>query len=296
MYRYFVGGVLLWIVLPVSSVFACATCLCGDPTITSMGTEKPFAGRTRVGVEYLSRSETIGEAGVNQQIINEQDIRISASYAINTRWIVAANLPLVSKQLDRYDLSQEQASGVGDMELSARWFLSGDEQFPARELWGLQFGIRLPTSTEQYLNGQPIDFDAQPGAGATIPNLGAWYGYYHTPWFFHSSLVYQHAIDEGYQSYEAGDVWLLTGFAQYAWQPKLALSFSLDARQKQPDHYAGVIDENSGGLLVMASPGFAWMPLTDLVVTMIYQIPVIERPYGEQEESSSLHLGAVYDF
>ena len=296
MYRYIIGGVLLWLILPVKPAHACATCLCGDPTITSMGTEKPFTGRMRAGIEYLSRSETIGEAGVNQQIIDEQRISISISYAFNTHWIVAATLPLVSKQLNRFDLSHEQASGVGDLDLSARWFLGGDESFPERELWGLQFGVRLPTSTEQEINGQPIDFDAQPGAGATIPSLGAWYGYYRTPWFFYSSVVYQHAIDEGYQSYQAGDVWLLTGHAQYAWQPRLALTFSLDARQKQQDRYAGVVDENSGGLLLMASPGLAWIPLSDLVVNLTYQVPVLEHVHGRQEESPSLRLGAVYDF
>lgn len=296
MFRSFMGCVVLGLVVPVKSVLSCATCLCGDPTITSMGTEKPFAGRMRLGVEYLTRGETVGVPAVSEHVIDEQRLNLSISYAFNTQWIVAASLPLVSKQVDRFDLSHEQASGVGDLDLSARWFLGGDDRFPARALWGLQFGLRLPTSAEQKLNGVPIDFDAQPGAGATIPSLGAWYGYYRAPWFFYTSSVYQHAIDEGYQSYQAGDVLLLTGHTQYAWQPGLALSFSLDARIKQPDRYAGIVDADSGGLLLMASPGLAWTPLTDLVINLAYQVPVIEHVHGRQEEAASLRLGVVYDF
>jgi hypothetical protein len=296
MFRSFTGWALLGCAVPVNSVFACATCLCGDPTITSMGTEKPFAGRMRVGVEYLSRGETVGIPALSEHVIDEQRLNLSVSYAFSMQWIVAASLPLVSKQINRYDLTHEQASGVGDLDLSARWFLGGDDHFPARELWGLQFGLRLPTSSEQQVNGVPIDFDAQPGTGASVPSLGAWYGYYRTPWFFYSSVVYQHAIDEGYQSYQAGDVWLVTGHAQYAWQPKLALSFSLDARYKQQDRYAGIVDADSGGLLLMASPGLAWMPLTDLVINLSYQVPVLEHVHGRQQEAASLRVGVVYDF
>lgn len=277
-------------------VLACATCLCGDPTITTMGTEKPFAGRLRASLEYLERSERVGEPAVSEHVIDEQRLTYSFSYAPSRSWMFAASLPMVTKEVRRYDLSREQASGVGDLDLSARWFIGDGGGFPVRNLWGLQFGVRLPTSSEQHSNGEPIDFDAQPGAGATIPSVGAWYGHYRMPWFFYTSAVIQRAVSDGYQGYRAGDVVLLTGHTQYALHQRFALQFSLDGRWKQRDRYFDVSDADSGGVLVMASPGIAWTPMEDLVVNVSYQIPAVEHLHGRQEEEPIMRIGVAYDF
>lgn len=293
---FIVSVVYVFSSLQSTAALACATCLCGDPTITTMGTEKPFAGRLRAGIDHLRRKETVAEPGVSEVVTEEERVTYSLSYAVNAEWIVAASLPLVSKEIRRYDLSRENASGAGDIDLAARWFLSRDEGAPARDLWGLQFGLRLPTSTEQKAGGEVINFDAQPGAGAVIPGIGAWYGRYAMPWFGYASAVVQHAVTDGYQGYRAGDVLLVTTLAQYAVNYRLALQFSLDGRFKRQDAYDGVTDENSGGVLVMATPGVAWTPLEDLVVNANYQIPAIENANGRQEESATLRAGFTYDF
>lgn len=281
--------------LQVDEVQACATCLAGDPTITTMGTEKPFAGRLRVSVDYLTRGEKAGEPGISEYEIDEQRTTYSASYAPSEQWIFAASLPVINKEVKRFDLSREEANGIGDADLSARWYIGNTLRVMSRHLWGLQFGIRVPTSSEETSNGIPVDIDAQPGAGATIPNLGVWYGRFQTPWFFYTSASYQHAVDTGYEDYRAGDVLLLTGHSQFALGVNLALSFSLDGRWKEKDRYSGVTDHNSGGLLVMATPGIAWTPVTDLVVNLTYQIPAIEDFNGRQEEEPNFRVGITYD-
>lgn len=285
----------VYLLAPVGA-YACATCLCGDPSITTLGTEKPFKGRMRGSVEYLTRSETVGTPGVSEHEIEEDRATYSFSYAPSDRWILGMSLPFVRKRVERFDLSEEQANDLGDADLSARWFLGTDERFPARRLWGLQFGLRVPTSSEQKSNGQPIDFDAQPGAGATIPSAGAWYGYYRLPWLFYGSAIAQVAANEGYQGYDAGDVLLLTGLSQYGVHQNLALQLSLDARQKEKDRYDDVSDPDSGGLLVMVTLGIAWTVVTDLIVNIAYQIPAVEDLTGEQEEDGVFRLGVTYDF
>ena len=296
MRRIVVTGIAVGLSVISNSVWSCATCLCGDPTITTMGTEKPFAGRKRAGIEYLSRGEKVGEPGVSEFEVDEERVTYNFSYALNTDWMFAASLPFVTKTVKRYDLSEEQGSGIGDMDLSARWFVGKDTRFPARYLWGVQFGLRVPTSSEQESNGVPIDIDAQPGAGATIPSFGMWYGRYAMPWFFYGSANYQHAVTEGYQGYQQGDVVLLTGLVQYALDYGVALQISLDGRFKDYDTYYDVRDDNSGGVLVMATPGLAWTPLEDLVINVSYQIPAIENPNGQQEEKPTLRVGVAYDF
>lgn len=282
--------------LHVEPVLACATCLAGDPTITTMGTEKPFAGRLRGSVEYLARGERVGMPAVNEHEIDEQRITYSVSYASSEQWIFAASVPLITKEVTRFDLSREQGSGVGDTDLSARRYIGRSDEMPARDLWGVQVGVRVPTSSEQTSSGVAIDFDAQPGAGATIPNLGIWYGHFRMPWFFYASAGYQHAIDTGYQGYRGGDALLLTGHAQYALDFHVALRFSLDARWRGQDRYFGITDADSGGMLIMATPGLAWTPLTDLVISTSYQVPAVEHLRGRQDEEPHWRVGITYDF
>jgi hypothetical protein len=279
-----------------SAVLACATCLCGDPTITTMGTEKAFAGRIRVGVEYLAREEIVGRKDVSEHKVFEERLTYNVSYAITDDWVLAASIPTVDKKVERYDTSKESSSGLGDTDITARWTIGGDDKMPVRNLWGMQLGVRLPTSSEEKFNGVPIDFDAQVGAGTTIPNIGVWYGRYEMPWFFYTSATYQHAVNEGYQGYDMGDVLLVTGHMQYALMKQLALQFSLDSRIKAKDHYNDIVDDDSGGFLMMASPGIAWTPFTDFIVNVNYQMPLIESPNGYQEEKPVARVGVVYDF
>ena len=276
--------------------FACATCLCGDPTISMMGTEKPFAGRTRGSVDFLSRKETVGQPGINEHEIDEKRVTYSLSYSPSEKWTFLAALPVVQKEVRRFDLSTEKASGVGDADLTAKWYVNYEQRLMEPDLWGMQFGLRVPTSTEQKSNGVPITFDAQPGAGATIPSIGLWYGRFAMPWFFYASANYQHAVTTGYQGYDAGDVLLATAYTQYALEYKFALTFSLDARSKKKDHYFGVPDPDSGGLLIMATPGLVWTPVTDLVVNLTVQIPAVENLNGYQKEKPVYRIGVSYDF
>lgn len=296
MRRCVISGLFVVAVFKAGPLYACATCLCGDPTITTMGSEKPFAGRMRAALEYLSRGEKVGVPGVSEIVTDEKRATYSFSYAPSGEWVFAASLPFVTKRVTRFDMSQAQGSGMGDLDVSARWFAGKDESFPVRRLWGVQFGLRLPTSSEQRQAGEAIDIDAQPGTGATIPNLGIWFGRYALPWFFYTSATYQHALSDGYQGYRAGDVMLLTGLAQYALEPGIAVQLSLDGRLKRQDRFDGVKDADSGGVLIMATPGLAWTPLEDLVVNMNYQIPAVENARGRQEEDPTLRIGVTYDF
>ena len=135
-----------------SAVFACATCLCGDPTLTTMGVEKPFAGRTRIAVDYLSRGETVGEANIEEHLIEETRATYTISYAPNVEWMFSASIPMINKSVDRFDLSHEEGSGIGDTDLAARWFIGKATSISTPRLWGLHFGLRLPTTESYYLN------------------------------------------------------------------------------------------------------------------------------------------------
>jgi len=278
-------------------VLACATCLLGDPTITTMGTEKPFAGRMRVSAEYISRGEKIGQDGINENDISEQRINYGFSYSLNKNWIFSATVPVVNKSLDRFDMSHEQSGGVGDIDLNARWFIGSGKGFVARYLWGVHFGATIPvTEEEKNDDDTAIDFDSQPGPGALVPSFGVWYGSYRMPWFLYTSATYQHAVTEGHQGYQGGDAFLFSGLVQYAMAYKIALQLSLDNRFKIADKYDDEKDPNSGGLLTMLSPGIAWTPIDDLILNLKYQYPIYENVRGRQVEEANIRIGVTYDF
>lgn len=287
-----IAGALSVFLFFIERVNACSTCLCGDPTITTMGTEKPYAGRLRLNVSYLDRSEIVGEPDTSEHRIDESRFIYSASYAPSADWIISASLPVVEKRVRRFDLSEEHSRGLGDADIAARWYLKKDRH----NLWGLQFGLRIPTSSEQSNGGQPIDIDALPGAGATIPSLGLWYGWFGSPIFLYFSSTFQHGVDGGYQGYQPGDALLFTAHAQYALVYKFALSLSLDSRWKEKDQFYSLSNEDSGGLLMMVSPGLNWTPISDVVLNLAYQIPTIDKLNGRQKEKPNLYLGVTYDF
>ncbi|MFP2933934.1 hypothetical protein ACLESO_54180, partial [Pyxidicoccus sp. 3LG] len=51
------------VLAPGPRAWACATCACGDPTLTSMGAEQPFSGRLRLSSTLRAWGHTVGREG-----------------------------------------------------------------------------------------------------------------------------------------------------------------------------------------------------------------------------------------
>jgi hypothetical protein len=58
---------------------ACASCGCGDPTLTTLGTTKPFAGRLRAALQLAYRTDAVGREGLNR--VELREARLDASVA-----------------------------------------------------------------------------------------------------------------------------------------------------------------------------------------------------------------------
>lgn len=273
---------------------ACSTCKCGDYTITLMGTEKPYAGRLYAALDTLYRSESAG-SGLDRQDTDELRTTFGLAYSVNQDLTFAVQVPFVKKEIETPTLARQEAKGLGDIDLTARWvaYRSGAES--GRHLAGLRAGLRLPTADQVKDDGEKLDIDVQPDAGALVPSLGGWYGYYRFPWFATVSATY-FKYNEGHQDFRGGDVLLLSSLAQYGLTPSLALQLGLDLRQSQKNEFSGVADPDSGGLLGMVFAGVAWRIGEDLMVHAGAQLPVIEDLNGEQDEDASLRLGIGYDF
>lgn len=279
------------------AALACSTCKCGDYTITLFGTEKAYDGRLRVGLDYLYRSETAGAAGPTRQNTEEQRATLGLAYSFSPDLTVALQLPFVRKEVTTANLAREEAEGMGDVDLTARWTLYRSGAVSGRHLAGVRGGLRLPTSEEvRGPNGQKVSIDAQPDAGATVPSIGGWYGYYRFPWFASLSTTYFHYGEEGNQDFRGGDVWLVSALGQYGLTQTLALQFGVDMRQSEKNRFSGVEDPDSGGFLAMGFVGAALRIGEDLLLHAGGQATLVENLNGEQDEDPALRLGMTYDF
>src|SRR5688500_15408528 len=88
---------LVWLAAP-SDARACSTCGSGDPTLTAVGVEQPFAGRVRVslGVSQLSYAE-----GLDANAVSVVDQRATLGLAVSpTDWLtLSAFVPLVHREV-----------------------------------------------------------------------------------------------------------------------------------------------------------------------------------------------------
>lgn len=290
-------GVAAWISAVVSpAALACSTCKCADPTVNLFGTEKPFEQRLRLALDFMSRSETQGDPAVNARQTDEQRMLLGLAWNPTTDLTLIAQLPYVSKRIEDSNRAAQEAHGLGDVDLLARWTLLRSGGGSGSHLAGLRLGVRLPT-TEQLrdADGVLFDIDVQPDAGATAPNIGGWYAHFAFPWFASASVNYLHYGD-GHQGFAPGDSALVSLLAQYGLSYTLAVQAGVDARYSERNRFSGVVDEDSGGALAMAFGGVALRLFGELIVSAGVQLPLIDQLNGYQTEDPALRAGLAYDF
>lgn len=278
------------------SAWACSTCKCGDYTINLFGTEKSFENRLRVGVDYLYRSEAQGDPALSERQTDEHRVLLGLSYSPLEDLSLALQIPFVDKVIRDSNLARQTAQGLGDIDLLARWTLYRQGAFSGSHLAGLRFGLRLPT-TEQVKdgNGQRMDIDVQPDAGALAPNIGAWYLYSKMPWMFTASATY-FVYGDGHQGFSPGDSLVLSTLAQYAVTPTTAVQLGLDTRYAEKNKFSSVVDPDSGGTLAMAFGGVAVRVFEELIVNAGVQWRVADDLNGHQKERAIYRVGLTYDF
>ncbi len=298
MYIRFTLAPLLALVLTLVSTpaISCSTCLCGDPTLTTMGAEKPYTGRLRFSVDYLDRSEVSGISGIDRTQLDEQRTTLGISYWPAERWAVGIRIPFTSKQLTQSNLSQQSTDAIGDVDVDVRYYLWQDQPHRPRHLIGLQGGLRIPLADEETQAGVALDPDIQPGGGLWLASAGIWHGFFNFPWMVYSSAQLNIGLDEGYGEFDYGSSLKLSSTLQYAINYSVALKLGADLRWSGRNSYAGIREDNSGGFIAFVSPGIVLTLAPDLILNTGIQYPAIDNLNGEQEEKTLYRIGLTYDF
>jgi len=284
------------VLLAPAAARACASCGCGDPTLTALGTEKPSRNRLRLSLEARHRVDVVGSPGVDQLRLGEQRLDGQLAWAPHERLFLMVALPVLRRDLTYDDGFQRQTWGIGDAELRAKFFVFQDRAFSPRHLIALLAGAKLPTAAVDHRRGgQPLPPELQAGTGSLDALAGVSYAYLTFPWSAYAST--QLALPgPGTAGTRAGRSVRGTLAAQRHLGATVAARLGIDSRFDGRGRENGAPDPNSGGFVAFAASELLWSPITDLSLSIWLKVSVLNRLYGHHEEPFVAGLTAAYDF
>jgi hypothetical protein len=266
---------------------ACSVCGCGDPLVEasdSIANQTPL--RLSLDFEVLTASAASDENPLAQESLTQITLRPVVVYSPVESLNLVAQIPLVRKD---WSLSGDEAqtadnTGIGDIDLSVRWFFLRTMSLSAmsRHDLGLTAGTTLPTGpNDASENGMRLDDHAQLGTGSFGPYFGATYAYHRDPWnLFVSGTAQVRTTNSFDYHYGSAVRWSVRG--DYRIVERFAIELGLDGRYAVMDTLAGEDQVNTGGLLLAAAPGFTVNVADNLWMRGRVQIPFATSLNGDQ--------------
>ncbi len=275
---------------------ACAACGCGDPTLTTLGTEQPFAGRLRASLTAQLRTDEVGTPREDQLKLRELRFDASLAWAPHERLFLVLTVPTLWRRVEYVNLARETTFGLGDAEVRAKGFVWRDQPFSPNHLVSLTAGVKLPTAPEQKdQQGEPLPIELQPGTGSFDPLVGASYAFFAGSWSYYAStqLTWPTGGNDGFR---ASRSLRSTLAAQAQLTEALAARAGIDTRYDGKSLEDGEESPDSGGFIGFALAEVMVSPTEDLLFLASARIPVLSRLDGEHREGPFWSLGAAYDF
>ena len=275
---------------------ACSVCACGDPTLNLMGAELGLAGRLRLGLDLVHRTDTIGDPTQAQVQIAEQTLTTSASFSPSAAWSLGLSLPLGHRRTADLSLAETTVFSVGDAELRARYAPLRRNIGQGSLQAGPSFGLRAPTAPVSLgPGGAALPMSAQLGSGAWSAFAGGWAARTWRPWSLYSSATLIQPLPGARFPAVPGRSGRATLAAQ--WQPgaKLGLRGGLEGRLDQAATFAGAPEPDTGGAIAFGTADLLWSPRPDLILRVGGGIPVINALYGFHDEGPLLSGGLLID-
>lgn len=272
---------LLLSLAPASAAMACTTCGAGDPSIPVVGMEKPQKGVVRFAVEASYRTTATAAPQGGVWLDDRLALTPGVAWTADKRVILTATLPLVMASERSPSLARERGFGLGDAALGAR-LVALRHDGTVDHLGGASVGLELPTAVRVRKDGQPTSAHTQTGTGAWTPTVGLWYGAYGRVGSCYASVTGRFSTT-GWDAMRPGSGVLTTVVAQVQPIPEVAPRLSVDSRWLDVDRSAGEPVPGTGGWLLQLSPGAAFSPGRDVVLSLAVSIPVFQAGYDERE-------------
>ena len=276
--------------------FACATCNCGDQTLTASGLEKPYLNRVRLSLDERYGSLSSGQSDYLEQVTFLRSA-LSLSWSPWKRVTFLAVLPWMDIWSRVTAQPLQSIHGLGDLELSLRAVLFQERSFaPHHLLWG-SVGLKTPTGYLVHDNGgYAYSDDDQPGTGSWDPLAGITYGWFSGDWLSAFVSTTGRYTTPGWHGYRRGSFFGASAALQV--QPKSWFAFSIgaDVSWTQADalsnHHAV---PNTGGTVLYAAPAILFSPRTDLLIRAVVDAPVVTAMNGSQTAGTQASLSVAWD-
>jgi hypothetical protein len=276
--------------------YACASCGCGDPTLTAVGVEKPYKNRLRVAVEERVGQASLG-TGVGRERLLMTRTGLGVSYTPETHITFSAYLPYIASHLDGPETLNAWVHGLGDLDLQARVLVFRDHRFSPHHLLWLMAGVKAPTGPRvRDAQGFPFSDDNQPGTGAWDPEGGITYA-----WFGGKSLSLFHSFIGRYTTYGPRGYRFgssVTSVTTLQFQPFERVAFQMGGEllytwADQLQNHADA--PNTGGVVVALAPAVLYNPYRDLLLRFSVEIPVFQDLRGIQVLGTQFIFTVSYD-
>jgi hypothetical protein len=273
---------------------ACSVCACGDPQLEASD-PGALQGRLRLQLdsEYLTVKAASEEDDAVTDRLNQYTLRLGAAYRPVDRLSLLLQVPLTRKDLAAGGFTSSDVSGLGDVEVGARYAFLEAVSFGARRRQELAvaLGSSLPTgSNDRRRDGERIDEHGQPGTGAYGPYAGLHYHVDQGPWYGFASVGGRLHTTNDFD-YRYGPALLWSAHAQYRGLRRVALSLGVDGRQAAPDEEDGVTVEHTGGLVLAAAPAAYLDVGRGFWLSLRAQLPFHTRLRGDQEVGPTVVAG-----
>ena len=273
-----------------SAAQACSVCGCGDPLVLA-GDSMPVPNTVRFALEYeyLTATARSDDQPDRTESLTQMTLRPVVVYSPGSRINVVLQVPLVRKDWALSPTGAEGAEtatpmGLGDVDLGVRVFLweATSIRLQRRQNFALTAGTSFPTGADdKTVDGERIDQHAQLGTGAWGPYAGALYAFHQDPWNFFLSVTGRFRTTNS-DGYRYGDAVLWSAQLRYRVVEPFAVQLGVDGRYAGRDTSEGVLQENTGGLVVSAVPGIAWNVGGPIWLLAQVQVPFLTQLFGEQ--------------
>jgi hypothetical protein len=276
--------------------FACASCGCGDPTLTGLGMEQPFAGRLRSAIELSYRTDSLGNPGRDQVVLREARADASIAWAPLDTLFLSVIVPSLYRQALDATLARAETWGIGDVEMRAKWFVFRDRTFAPRWLLAAVGGVKLPTAPWQSdSQGNLITLEAQPGTGSLDLLLGLSLATFQGATSTYASIQWS-LPQTSRPPLEPGKSFRASLALQRQLVGALALRAAADGRWDEPSHESGLPDPNSGGWILFLGGDVLVSPVADLNLSFGVRAPALDGLAGTHEEGLRASAAVMRDW
>lgn len=272
--------------------------------------DTPFNGASKVAKPLPTDPALAGAEMENLRTINQM-LNMDLDYAINHKWNIALDLPVVMRDHSHmigaatgpFTVEQKSFSQLGDIRLIGNYKFDSDDHHAGS---GIRFGLKLPTGSNnlEMVPGALMERALQPGSGSTDALLGA---YYHhdladAPWGWFVSGQLQSALTTK-DNYRPGNDIALDLGSHYSLSPAITGLLQLNAHFKERDSGLNA-NAHSGSHSLNLSPGMSYAVATRTNLYGFVQLPIYQYanndptglPYGQLTAPWSLSIGVNHSY